>query len=965
VALLSAVCAIPARAQDATWSANPANSNWQNPANWNPGVPGGTGTAFFGPSLVTGIGFGGAATTNIGTMSFSDPGYQFTLCFCEVVDIGGAGIVSSVANAPLFQVDGTLIFRGFSSAGFARLDDIGAGLFQFFGNSTAADATINLSGGRLEFYGQSSAGRATITNNFGQILFDVNSNAGTAQITNIDGTINFAGQSSAANATIFNQSSSFYAQIIFDNRSTAGNATIFNGASSTVEFRGRSDAGTATINSSAGAVSFTDQASAANSTLNIDGGLLLFDKRSTAASATIALTNSAQAWFAVRATGGLADFITDFGTLVDFSQTRGPDNNGQISAGSFAGGGTVYIGHGNTLTVGGNNKSTEFWGAFEDGCGCGSGAGSLVKVGTGTFILSGTNYYTGTTQVDAGVLAVNGSIERSSLLTINPAGTVAGNGVLPSTLVHGVLSPGNGSIDTITVAGSLAFSPSGVLAIEVNSFSADLVRVTPSSFYIAPGTAALGGTLLATGVGGPYAIGNRYEVLNTIDGVTGRFDRLFVAGSFGSTRPVITYDAPLNPYIVYLDLIQGEVSSQLKGATQNQIEVARALDSALLKGADFGPFTPLYNLTGDTFLKALDQISGEANTGIFQSVYQSVSNFISSMLNPFNNGRSLFGPATPYAPEDDDVDAYAAKRKISRQAQQAMAAAMPVKAAPARDNRYGVWANAYGGQTSIDADAVVGSHQTNVRGYGFAAGLDYRVAPEALIGFAMAGGNSSWGLSEGLGGGRTDNFHAGVYGSLRYGPAYLSAAMAYGHHWVSTKRNVVMPGFATLESDYDANSFGGRIEAGYRYGLGSFGLTPYAALQATVVRLPGYSENATAGNNAFALQYGSQSDNLFRTELGSWFDHSRVIPGGVLTLRARAAWAHDEGANRSMTGAFPFLPGSTFLVQGANPGSNLALLSAGAEWRYWSGWSFAARFDSELSDRSRGYGGTGVVRYVW
>ena len=154
-------------------------------------------------------------------------------------------------------------------------------------------------------------------------------------------------------------------------------------------------------------------------------------------------------------------------------------------------------------------------------------------------------------------------------------------------------------------------------------------------------------------------------------------------------------------------------------------------------------------------------------------------------------------------------------------------------------------------------------------------------------------------------------------GSLRYGPAYLSAAMAYGRHWVSTKRNVVSPGFAALESDYDANSFGGRLEAGYRYGWNSLGITPYAALQATVVRLPAYAENATGGSDAFALQYGRQSDSLYRTELGSWLDHSRVIPGGVMTLRARAAWAHDEGADRTLNGAFPALPGSTFLVQGA------------------------------------------------
>ena len=112
------------------------------------------------------------------------------------------------------------------------------------------------------------------------------------------------------------------------------------------------------------------------------------------------------------------------------------------------------------------------------------------------------------------------------------------------------------------------------------------------------------------------------------------------------------------------------------------------------------------------------------------------------------------------------------------------------------------------------------------------------MATAALVGFAVAGGNSSWGLSDGLGSGNTDNFHAGAYGSMRFGPAYLSGALAYGHHWVATKRNVSASVLSSMENDYSANSFGGRIEAGYRYGQGSFGMTPYAAFQAAVASLP-------------------------------------------------------------------------------------------------------------------------------
>jgi uncharacterized protein with beta-barrel porin domain len=89
------------------------------------------------------------------------------------------------------------------------------------------------------------------------------------------------------------------------------------------------------------------------------------------------------------------------------------------------------------------------------------------------------------------------------------------------------------------------------------------------------------------------------------------------------------------------------------------------------------------------------------------------------------------------------------------------------------------------------------------------------------------------------------------------------------------------------------------------------------------------------------------------------------VQNGVLTLRGRAAWAHDFNPNRAVAATFQTLPGASFVVNGAALASDSALTTASAEVKWLNGWSAAATFDSEFSQVTRSYAGKGVVRYAW
>lgn len=125
-------------------------------------------------------------------------------------------------------------------------------------------------------------------------------------------------------------------------------------------------------------------------------------------------------------------------------------------------------------------------------------------------------------------------------------------------------------------------------------------------------------------------------------------------------------------------------------------------------------------------------------------------------------------------------------------------------------------------------------------------------------------------------------------------------------------------------------------------------------------------ESATSGSNTFALAYDAKSTTTTRTDVGAWFDKTFALnTTSLMTLRARAAWAHDHSSDQSISAVFQTLPGANFTVNGAAIAPNSALLSAGAEIKLAGGVSFGAKFDWEFADRSRTYAGTGTIRYVW
>ncbi|MGA8991225.1 MAG: autotransporter domain-containing protein, partial [Rhodoplanes sp.] len=577
-----------------------------------------------------------------------------------------------------------------------------------------------------------------------------------------------------------------------------------------------------------------------------------------------------------------------------------------------------------------------------------AGNGS-VNVFSGTTILTAGSTYTGLTTINGGALIVNGSIASSALTTVN-GGVLGGVGTVGNTLINagGTFAPGpQNAPGSMTVAGNLAFQPGAFYFVQFGA-TASIANVT--------GTATLAGNVLANFSPGSYFT-RQYTILHADGGLGGTtFAGITSSPNFNAS---LSYD----PNNVYLNLTAA-LGKSVNGLNQNQVNVATAINGFFNSGGALPPnFASLFGLTGTNLATALSQLSGEAATAAQYGAFQLGKEFFALMLDPLVYGR---GPGL-VAPAGVGPMRLAAEETQSPEIALAYAKILKEPPAPAPilwEPRWSVWAGGYGGYSRTQGDpVVVGSHDVTAHTGGYGAGIDYRIWPGTTVGVALAGGLTKWGLASGLGGGNSDAFQAGLYGITRNGPAYLAGALAFAEHWMTTDRFAFAGDHLTAR--FNAQSYGGRIEGGWRFATFLGGVAPYAAVQAQAFHTPAYNElDTTLGG--FGLNYNARNGSDTRSELGARFDQALPIATtAVLALNARAAWAHDWVTTPILNPLFQTLPGTLFSVTGATPVPNSALTSAGAELRFLNGWSIGGRFDGEFADRAQTYAGTATLRYVW
>jgi autotransporter-associated beta strand protein len=194
-------------------------------------------------------------------------------------------------------------------------------------------------------------------------------------------------------------------------------------------------------------------------------------------------------WYLVIAnfSGSNGTYNLTAGTLITDSISKGSGT----AAFNF-GGGTLRARHAfscslpMTLTGDGGNANIDTAGNMVTLSSVLSGPGGLNKLGSGTLILNASNTYYGETDINAGTLAVNGSLNSGGLVVVNNSGILCGTGTVGNVTVNsgGHIAPGN-LAGILTLAGDLMLNSGALLDFDLaNTAASDKISMTGSTLYL-------------------------------------------------------------------------------------------------------------------------------------------------------------------------------------------------------------------------------------------------------------------------------------------------------------------------------------------------------------------------------------------------------------------------------------------------------------------------------------------------
>lgn len=551
---------------------------------------------------------------------------------------------------------------------------------------------------------------------------------------------------------------------------------------------------------------------------------------------------------------------------------------------------------------------------------------NVTKTGVGTLTLSGVNTYAGTTAVNEGTLALNGSVIND--VTVASGATLQGTGTIGNDLtVSGKVAPGN-SIGTLVISNDLTLNNSSITEIELSPSDTSLLQVA--------GEATLAGQLSIIPQEAFYPSSTTYTILTASGGVTDTFDSVADLTGFGLSANYLANSVQL------IFTTTGITTTNLNG---NRLVIANYLNNNAPTQS-----SGLIQLTGNTLDRALDHISPSRNS-FTTFVSQNTMLLFSEMMTSHGartranalsfqsvTSKDLVAFNDLFLSECRDVDSDIAKldfarwfrRKKQEDEKPSTYFKEPKKEPLQIEQPYHAdfWVSGFGNLSH--EKAALQNPAFSVQTGGVLTGFEWTNFDKGVLGASAGYANASIQQNGHFGHGSFQGGFLSLYGQRFFGQFFIEAALWGSYQRIVNERHIVFSAYrASAESKHNAAQIDPHLLLGYHIPIGPAVLEPFLAADWVINFEEGYQEK---GADPYNMKQPGKTSSMLRPELGLQALGAIDFTRGSLFLKGNLSYVYKHlYETGEITGAFVGTPNS-FVVEAIGNSQNLGKTSFEIQW---------------------------------